>query len=90
MLLLLSKEVDPTVCPTLMEGVNYLKDLRSGAAKVSVQDEFRQGGWSALLRPVFDTFNACTYVRTYVQSTMYVQIQLYANGQYAFSEVDVL
>lgn len=71
MLLLLSKEVDPTVCPTLMEGVNYLKDLRSGTAKVSVQDGFRQGGWSALLSPVFDTFNACTYVRMYNLQCMY-------------------
>ena len=48
MLLLLNKEVDPTICPTLTEGVNYLKELRSGLAKIAVQEEFRQGGCFAL------------------------------------------
>ena len=64
MLLLLSQEVDPTVCPTLMEGVTYLKELKSGMAKVAVQDGFREGGCFAhRVLPSLDTLNALTYVR---------------------------
>ena len=46
LLLLLSTEVDPTICPTLMEGVTYLKELMSGMAKIVAQEGFRQGGYS--------------------------------------------